>query len=135
MTRIYTHVNRQINFKDWLLTEDGAVNDGGGENTGKTQDLLYPVQASDGVYELKSPISFWIWQWKLKKAQELGNILSNIDNEQQQNIKFLSLKSQTMPSNERWLHSPKKRGNIVPLKGDMVLLGVGKHTNKPEVIG
>jgi len=108
---IYTFM---VEFKNWLLNEDGFAGDGG-----NSWDLLYPTYADDYPYASQVPLDhFWL-QWRWERGEQLGRILHNIDNDEFQRRGYVSVSSPDMPDagDGFWVHKEdnNKKGSNKPV--------------------
>ncbi len=100
----------QLNFKDWLLKEDVEYQS---ELTG---DLFIPTSADDAPSSFSDPSDLWWLQWKWDQESKHGREFFGIDLDSFQKIKYLSLKSNTLPNNQSWKHQEDNRPNFDVLK-------------------
>lgn len=118
-----------MRFKEWLLSE--AVDDD------SWWDLIYPSKAGD--YPRDKPREHWYFQWKLKRGEEIGRPVYNIDNPEFQARGYTSIESRSAPpaTGGFWQHKPddNAKGDLEPVYVDSLkILGVSKHADHPMVI-
>lgn len=99
-----------LNFKEWLLKEDVEYQ---GDLTG---DLFIPTNADDYSYSNSDPGDLWWLQWKWDQERKHGRKFIGIDLDAFEKIKYLSLKSNTLPNNLSWKHREDNRTNLDALE-------------------
>lgn len=141
-----------MKFRDWLLKEEdsgdqGHGQGGGAPNAGKFTggtfggpfwDLLYPTSPGDYQWASTIPLEhFWL-QWKLRRGEELGRTLHNVDNQEFQKRTYTTIESPTAPDGGDgfWKHKEDDNSpSTKVVKGqDLVWIGDGKTSKDTKPI-
>lgn len=122
-----------ISFKEWLVNNEKQLVEAGFNDSGSDWffgSYLYPSDAFDFQYAYPYPQDYLFLKSRWKGDRELGRKFINMDIEPILNQKFVTLKSNTMPDEQSWVHKPDNRSNVTVDKDAWIgLMGIGKHSN------
>lgn len=117
----------QISFKKWLLNEAGFDDSGSDWFFG---NYLLPSDAFDWPYAYSSPSDFLFLKSRWEGDRKQGRKFINIDLDSTLKTKFVTLKSNTMPNEENWIHKKDDRPNItVDNNAWFGLIGIGEKSD------
>ena len=126
-----------MRFREWLITEDEGD---GGEHDGSHWDLIIPTRADEFPGDSINPRRVKFFQWKLKRGEEIGRPLHNIDNKEFQKRDYRSIEATTAPDCDEdfWTHkddgsSPSTKVVKVDKK-EFSFLGYGKNADDVKLI-
>lgn len=124
----------KMSFKEWLFhTERQQLMEAGFDDSGSNWffgSYLLPSDAFDFQYAYPYPQDYLFLQARWKGDREFGRKFINMDIDPIINQKFVTLKSNTMPNEESWVHRPDDRPNVtVDRDAWLGMIGIGKKSS------
>lgn len=123
----------KLSFKEWLIHKEQQLHEAGFDDSGSNWffgSYLLPSDAFDWQYAYPYPQDYLFLQSRWEGDRKMGRKFINMDIDPIIKQNFVTLKSNTMPGEESWVHRPDNRPNVTVDKNAWIgMIGIGKRSD------